>query len=302
MENRPTENRSLYPDFISPPRSTGEAAARHPHIISAPRRTDIPAFYAQWFINRTRAGHCHWPNPFGGQVYRVSLQPEDCIAIVFWTRNARPLLPHLPELRNRGYRFPFVLVLWRYDPVVISPITPPDYHLKNFDQLSRALEGATGRCYISFVDLYRKNERSLHRLGTYGEQEARHELLLALAQMANARGMSLHLCCDEIPAVVASAGPAIHKARCVDPDLIRQLRPEFPLRLEPKPTRPGCGCVRSIDIGAYNTCLFGCVYCYANTSLRAAVARYHRHDPADTILYRPPRLAGVNLDAIARPL
>ncbi len=78
-------------------------------IISASRRTDIPAFYAAWFINRIRAGFCHWSNPYSGQVYRVSLQPADVTALVFWTRNPAPLLPHLDELDARGYTYLFPL-------------------------------------------------------------------------------------------------------------------------------------------------------------------------------------------------
>jgi len=74
-------------------------------IISASRRTDIPAFYAAWFINRVRAGYCAVPNPFNHkQVSYVSLHPQDVEVIVFWTRHARPLIPHLKELDQSGYR------------------------------------------------------------------------------------------------------------------------------------------------------------------------------------------------------
>jgi len=327
------------------------------HIISASRRTDIPAFYARWFLNRIRAGFCHWVNPFGGQVYRVSLRPEDCAVIVFWTRNVRPLLPHLRELHNRGYRFYFhytingyprkldprcpspsaavdtvkrladligpELVLWRYDPVVISRLTPVSFHLENFERLSSALEGATRRCYTSFVDLYRKTGRNLCQLEKTTQQvesprrpykQEQRELLLAFAETAGRHGISLYVCCDDIPPEATvpeltldtrprpNTAPPIHRARCVDPVLVRQLRPDLSPALEPRPTRPGCGCVRSVDIGAYDTCLFGCLYCYANSSLRVALAHYRSHNSEDTILYRPPRLQGIDLDLVAKNL
>src|SRR5512135_950390 len=128
-------------------------------IISASRRTDIPAFYSRWFMNRVRAGYCTVPNPFNAnQVKRISLLPEEVDVIVFWTRNPRPLFPFLKELDVRGvrYYFQFTLldnprsidpktppaesalqtfralseqvgparVIWRYDPLVLSQITP----------------------------------------------------------------------------------------------------------------------------------------------------------------------------------
>ena len=306
-------------------------------IISASRRTDIPALYTPWFMNRIRAGFCHWLNPFGGQVYRVSLRPEDCVAIVFWTRNARPLLPHLKELSERGYHFYFQYtincypreidarspsleaalrtvrrlaelvgpecVLWRYDPVLISDLTPVSYHLTRFEQLSQALAGATRRCYVSFLDVYRKTERNLSGLAAYQLRRPyateQRELLEAFVELAGVQGISIHLCCDEIPAGI-KGGP-VHRAHCVDPDLIRRLRPELDLPLQPGPTRPGCGCAHSVDIGSYDTCILGCLYCYATSSPKAALAHRRAHDPKDTMLWRPPRLQGVDLDAVARP-
>lgn len=171
-----------------------------PRVISVSRRTDIPAFYTEWFMNRVRAGFCHWMNPFGGQVYRVSLRPEDCLALVFWTRNARPLMVHIEELGERGFRFYFQytvneypieidahapparaavaafrhvadalgpdLVMWRYDPIAFGSATAVDYHLERFASLSAALEGSTRRCYVSFLDPYGKTERNLRRLAS----------------------------------------------------------------------------------------------------------------------------------------
>jgi len=74
-------------------------------IISASRRTDIPAFYSKWFMNRVREGWCHVPNPFNKkQITLVSLRPEEVEAVVFWTRNPRPLMPYLDELDTLGFR------------------------------------------------------------------------------------------------------------------------------------------------------------------------------------------------------
>ncbi|MHB0979135.1 MAG: DUF1848 domain-containing protein [Thermoleophilia bacterium] len=303
-------------------------------VVSVSRRTDIPAFYTEWFMNRVRAGFCHWMNPFGGQVYRVSLRPEDCLALVFWTRNARPLMRHLDALSAEGHRFYFhytingypreidthappepaavaalrrlaaivspELVMWRYDPVVFSSITPGEYHVRRFESLSAQLEGSTRRCYLSFVDPYGKTQRNLARvdrelhLGPRRPDAAeQRELLAQLAPIADARGMTLHACCDD-----PAPDLGVQKARCIDPDVIRHLGPDVLRKLKAAPSREGCGCVEAVDIGAYDTCTFGCIYCYATNSRKAALARRARHDPTDTILWRPDTMRGVDLTSV----
>lgn len=278
-------------------------------LISASRRTDIPAFYSKWFLNRIDAGHCQWVNPFGGQVYEVSLRPEDCLGIVFWTRYPAPLLPHLAELKRRGYAFYFhctingygrtletrnpdtdtaiqafralsgaispALALWRYDPIVFSDRTPPEYHVRRFESLASRLEGYTERCYFSFLDNYGKTRRNLQAAErSYGIRfyepgaEAKLALVRDLQQIAAAHGIALCACCED--AVLMEEG--VRKAHCVDLELLRRIRPGLPA-LKPKPTRAECGCVESVDIGAYDTCRFGCIYCYATRGSSAQPPR-----------------------------
>jgi Domain of unknown function (DUF1848) len=305
-------------------------------VISVSRRTDIPAFYTEWFMNRLRAGFCHWMNPFGGQVYRVSLLPGDCLALVFWTRNARPLIPHVADLRARGFHFYFQytingypreidshappagaavaafrrlaelmgpgLVMWRYDPVILSSATPVSYHVERFESLSAALQGSTDRCYVSFLDSYGKTERNLRRVNDElglrlrrPEVAEQREPLARFVEIASDRGMTVHACCDE-----AALDLGVEQAHCIDADVIRRLRPDVDARLKLVPSRPGCGCAQAVDIGAYDTCTFGCVYCYATNSRQAAVNRRSHHDPEDTILWRPESLRAVDLATIAQ--
>jgi hypothetical protein len=307
-------------------------------ILSISRRTDIPAFYTEWFVNRVQAGFCHWMNPFGGQVYRVSLRPEDCLALVFWTRNVRPLLPHVRELHERGFRFYFHytvtgyprgidaysppqraavaaarrlaeeigpdLVMWRYDPVVFSSATPAGYHLERFEALAAGLKGATHRCYVSFLDLYGKTERNLRRLKDRAGLELRrpdpqeqHELLARFVEIAHTNDMTVHVCCDRAPADLR-----VEQAHCIDPGIIRSLRPDMATPLRAVPSRPGCGCIHAVDIGAYDTCTFGCVYCYATNSRETALSLKRRHDSNDTILWRPDTLRGVDLSTVEQRL
>lgn len=301
-------------------------------IISASRRTDIPAFYSRWLLARVRAGFCHWLNPFGGQVYRVSLRPEDVLAIVFWSRNPKPLLPHLSWLRDEGFAFYFHITVnaypreiesnnppldaaidsfrrvaeatspelthWRYDPILLGEKTPSVYHLRRFEEISARLEGFTRRCYFSFTDFYGKTERNVarverswgtafERLPSLGEQR---RLIHAMRDIAAARGITLYACCE-----AGLVGDGIAPSKCIDEDTIAALRPDAWRGMARAPTRQDCGCVETSDIGAYDTCAFGCAYCYATNSRDAALRRVREHDPEDTVLWRPPSLRGVDL-------
>lgn len=332
-------------------------------VVSASRRTDIPAWYARWFMERVRQGFCEWVNPFSGQRRRVSLRPEDVAAFVFWTRNPAPLLPHLPELQRLGYTFYFHFTLnayprtlephsppvelsvrrfreladrigphrlfWRYDPIVLGQggelRLDAAYHLRRFQQLARSLAGATGRCYTSFVSLYRKTASRLRACdfaasAAPGEPE-RRELARQMAELAAQFGIAVYACCDDAlvdcpacrpspgspptsvdarargpickPGVarageaalrVCAPGPHVHKARCVDPAVLESLREGLGRQLAARPTREQCGCFESVDIGAYDTCLFGCVYCYATRSDALARARYRAQRPTSPVL------------------
>ena len=290
------------------------------NIISASRRTDIPAFYAEWFMNRVREGHVRWMNPFSKAVYEVSLRPEDVSAIVFWSKNYLPLLPHLDELDQLGYRmvFHFTItglpkpfeprvpdaadmvrcartladrygpdaVLWRYDPVLISSITSPEYHLQRFSELCRMLEGAVAGCYFSFAVFYGKVLRNTEALNAETgivcydlPKDDRVETALRMADIAGSHGITMHSCCGD-----HLVGGPIRKAHCVDADLLDRLFPDRIGLLAERPTREQCGCYESKDIGAYNTCPHGCVYCYANTGKEAAMRSHANHDPLRDVL------------------
>jgi hypothetical protein len=175
-------------------------------IISASRRTDIPAFYHEWFMNRIRAGFLLTRNPFNyHQIGRVSLLPEDVDAIVFWTRNPSQLFGDLDELTERGFRYyfqytitgyPRILeshtlnpykalsvfkrlsdkigkekVIWRYDPILLSNILPIDEHLRLFEKIATELSGYTNRVVISFADLYEKVTRNLGKVEELNYQD-----------------------------------------------------------------------------------------------------------------------------------
>ncbi len=291
------------------------------HVVSASRRTDLPAFYWRWFMSRIEAGDCLVANPFRpSRMRKVSLAPENVVAIVFWTRNAVPMLADINRLEEKGYTFyvqytitgyPRELeprvpplgaatdtlrrlserigpdrVIWRYDPIILSSATPLEYHIERFSTLARELAGAVESATVSFCDEYAKTQRAFARLSEScgwrfrdGNQEERISLLSALAGIAAHNGIGLATCAETS---LDAAG--VRLGQCVDPVLLARLRPDLDLQLRAGPTRSGCGCVQSVDIGAYDTCPFGCVYCYANRSLALAQHRHATHDPKDVFL------------------
>ncbi len=281
------------------------------HIISASRRTDIPAFYMDWFMNRLDAGSATYPNPFSKQMHTVSLHADDVHSIVFWTKNPAPLNARVDSLHERGYRFvahvtitsaprelePHVPhwkavaeafralaaqtsprhVMWRFDPIVITDTISPADTVARFEQIASALDGATTRCMLSFATFYGKVTRRIKQAAITTIDPSHDEklaLLDQLADIANAHNITLYACCQD-----ALLNERVHKAHCVDGDLLAELFPDRPHVTTARPSREGCGCAASRDIGMYDTCPYGCVYCYANTSHARAVEQLRRHDP-----------------------
>lgn len=302
--------------------------AQSPTIISASRRTDIPAFYAKWFINRIREGYCLVPNPHNPQqIARISLKPEDVLVIVFWTRYPRPLMPYLAELDARGYRyyFQFTLmdnppeldphlpplekrletfralaekigadrVVWRYDPIVLSRITPPEFHLERHAYIAEQLHGYTKRNVISIVDTdYRKIQPRMQLLSKrdikINDWEDKFgQFIRQIAEKARSEGMEIQSCAE----VIDLDRYGVPKGKCVDDDLICRV---FGINVSSKKDpgqREACGCVISRDIGMYDTCLFGCVYCYATSDFGKARERHRLHDPNSPVLIGRPQEA-----------
>ncbi len=288
-------------------------------IISASRRTDIPAFYGEWLMNRLEAGYCEVANPFNPkQVSRVSLVPEDVDALVFWTRYPRTLIDHLEPLRRRGYPSAFLYtlvdypkdlepaapplesrleafrrlveicgrdaVVWRYDPIIITNQTPPAYHRERFAAIADALSGYLGRVIVSLLQPYRSVMRALAAVPeldvadhTEPTPEIR-DLLRDLARDAADRGIAVQSCADPRLSPI----PGIHPGACISEELIQAAGapPAHAERRRPAANqRSHCSCLESRDIGAYETCLFGCRYCYATHGLAKARENARRHDP-----------------------
>lgn len=283
-------------------------------IVSASYRTDIPAFYGAWFERRLRAGSCTVANPHG-RPYTVRLDRDSVTGFVFWTRNAAPFLPVLDRLASDGIPFvvqytitayPRVLessvidparaarqvhaiarafgpraAVWRYDPVIVTGATPLSGHAERFARLADALAGAVDEAVLSFASFYRKTRRNLAAAGGApglawdDPAVARKRALIAeLAGIALARGMRATICAQPELAVGGA-----REARCIDARRLGDVA-GAPVAARTKGNRPGCACHEARDIGAYDSCPHGCVYCYAVASPGVAKSRHARHDPA----------------------
>ena len=278
-------------------------------IISVSRRTDIPAHYMDWFARRLKSGYALARNPLNkNQSRQVSLLPEDVSCLVFWSKDPTPLLsrldiltpyayylhntvnaygsglePGLPPLAKRLDTFRRLAdalgaerMLWRYDPILYSPEHGADFHAESFAHIAGTLRGYTQRITVSFLDMYAKIEKPARALSLRRPHDSEARLLLPmLAAIARQNGLSIQACAEADD--YASLG--VSRARCIDPLLIARITGKPVSLTKDKNQRPACGCAPSVDIGAYHTCPHGCVYCYANSSLRRALDSYAQHDP-----------------------
>lgn len=321
-----------------------------PVIISASRSTDIPAFYAEWFINRLRAGYCVWYNPFNQKPIYISF--VNCKVIVFWTKNPKPLIPYLHELDERGihYYFQFTLndymregfepkvpsmeqrvitfrhlsemigkerVIWRFDPLIVTPQLSPHDLLTKAWNVGNKLSGLTDKLVFSFIDIngYRKVQSNLVKETDQFSKDTIDQAEFTQVQM-NEIADGLAKCRDRWAQdgwrlELATCGEQINldkygikHNRCIDGELMKKLwsddkellyylyygempSPLFgidfnqpaltPEKLKDKGQRKVCGCMISKDIGQYNTCLHQCVYCYANTSKEVVKKNWAKH-------------------------
>jgi len=264
-------------------------------IISASRRTDIPAFYGEWFLNRLKEGFALYYNPFNySQVKKVSLKPEDVDAFVFWSKNFKPFLkilklidkkynfvmhytitalpkifePNIPDKNEMIEVFQILAnnfgnekIFWRFDPIIISNITSENFIIENFEYIAEKLKGFTKRCYVNFVNLYDKVVKNFESKKIFIKKEFSEDVALKIFQISKKYDIQILSCSNK-----ELTKYNIQFGSCVDAPYIFKI---FNIKKElPKlnPTRVDCHCYDSRDIGSYNTCPHLCLYCYANTN------------------------------------
>jgi len=280
------------------------------------RRTDIPAFYSDWFFNRIQEGYVLVRNPFNThQVSRIKLSPDLIDCIVFWTKNPRAMMSRLDELKDYTYYFQFTLtsydntiegnvphkkyiidtfialsnligkdrVVWRYDPILLTDRYDKQYHYKWFDYLAKRLKDYTSKCVISFMDLYRKTERNLGHIQLKPiNSDDMIEIASELSKIASKYGLIIETCSEDIE--LSNLG--INHGKCIDDNLITKIVGcKIDVGKDPN-QRESCGCVKSIDIGAYNTCKHQCLYCYANFNKKVVDKSVSLHSSHSPLLFR----------------
>lgn len=284
-------------------------------ILSVSRRTDIPAFYAEWFMERLRQKYVLVRNPFNAHnISRIPLSPENVDAIVFWTKNSKPIHRYLDEIDELGYKYYFQYtitpyrndleekvqdkkeivetfkklsekigsekVILRYDPVILSDNYTIDFHKKAFARLCDLLAPYTKKIVFSFLDDYKKISKNIKQLNIK-EISAEEMCIMAeyFADTAKKYNLKIESCAEQID--LGRFG--INHGKCIDNELIEKIT-GYKLSVGRDNQRNACGCIKCIDIGEYNTCMHKCLYCYANINKEAAFKNNKLHDKFSPLL------------------
>jgi len=283
-------------------------------ILSVSRRTDIPAFYSEWFLNRVRDKYVYVRNPFNpNQISNVNISPDVVDCIVFWSKNPAPLMKHLDELNEMNYKYYFQFtitpysndlevnlgdkekivntfiklsekigkekVILRYDPILITDKYNYNFHFEALEKICEKLNVYTEKIIISFLDDYKKVSRNMKGINLK-EMDMRY-IAENFAKIAEKFNVPIETCAEGIE--LKEYG--IKHAKCIDGDLIERI---IGCKIMNKDKRDGnreyCGCMKCIDIGEYDTCIHNCLYCYANVNKKVALNNYKLHDPKSPIL------------------
>lgn len=284
-------------------------------IISASRRTDIPAYYSEWFFNRLQEGFCYTIHPMNPKIYyKISLTKDIVDAIVFWSKNPYPMLKKLALLEGYPYYFQYTItpyendieknlplkkylietfiqlseiigknrVIWRYDPILFSPKYTLNFHLEQFALLCKQLAPYTTKVIVSFISLYRKVRKQCEQQDIFCPQnEEKNELFQTIAEICFENNLRLEVCAQEFQ---ESEKYPIFPAHCIDISLINTLAKKNLIIDKDPCQRKLCGCVKSYDIGMYNSCYNNCVYCYASYQPERLEENKIRHNPNSPIL------------------
>ncbi len=281
-------------------------------ILNTGSRTDIPAYYSDWFYNRIKEGYVLSRNPFyPTQITKYLLNPEVIDLIVFCTKNPSPMLDRLPLLSSYD-TFWFVTITpygkeiephvpsaktvidyfqklseqvgkertsWRYDPIFVTDRYSVEYHIDQFHQMAKALSDYTQQCVVSFIDLYEKTKRNFKKVRRVSSAE-QEKIIAAFSEIAKENNLQIHLCCENASLIRENVDADGCMSRAV-------LEKALGCRLhapQKKMAREECSCLLGADIGAYNTCGHGCLYCYANYDNETVAQNRKLHNPASPLL------------------
>lgn len=283
-------------------------------IINTGMRTDIPAIYSEWLLNRIREGYVLVRNPYNPlQVTKYSLSPEVVDLISFCTKNPAPMLPHMDILKPYG-QYWFVTITpygrdiepnvpekqkvmedfkmlsdtvgvdsvgWRYDPIFVDEEHSVEWHIGEFEQMAKNLAGYTRTCVISFIDIYKKVERNFPEAREVYNSD-RLTLGKAFIDIAKKYDITIRPCAE-------GNDLEPYGADCSGCMTVKTFETALHAKLDvpkrSKNQRNGeCACLLGTDIGAYDTCGHLCRYCYANTNPELVKENMKIHDPKSPFL------------------
>lgn len=281
-------------------------------ILFASGRTDIPAFYSRWFINRIKAGYVDVRNPYYREhVTRYKLTPDVVDCIVFCTKNPQPILPYIKDLSKFGIYFFVTLtpygkeiepnvpeksaviesvralsdavgkenVCWRYDPIFVDKTYTAASHMRSFRELAEKLNGVTDRCIISFIDLYEKTKKNFPGVQEVSVSDQKF-IAQALSVIARQNNMTIESCAEKVDLTAYG----VETGCCISKKIIEHAGNVRLLPVSGHSIRPQCACLPTHDIASYNTCPHGCKYCYANYDNATVAKNIKAHDDESSFL------------------
>lgn len=282
-------------------------------IINTGARTDTVQYFSKWLLNRFAEGYVLVRNPlFPNKVTRYELTPETVDCVEFCSKNYQPILKDLHKITERfNTHFQYTItaygkdiepgvpsidesieillelekqvgkqrICWRYDPVLLTKKYTIERHLKTFEYMAKKLAGHVDRCIFSFVEMYKKLQFNMPELIPLSEED-KNILAEGLGRTASRLGIFIQTC--GMNGDFSRYG--IHPSGCVTLEMLGKANGISFRNLKHNGTRAGCRCIESRDIGAYDTCLNGCKYCYANQSPQKAFENYKFHNENSPLL------------------
>ena len=262
-------------------------------IINVGGRTDIVNYYTPWLLNRLKEGYAYSRNPFAREnVYRLSLKPEDVDCLLFCSKNYQPILEHIGEIDekynilcnytitaygkdiepkvptiNQSIKILECLsdivgrnkILWRYDPILLTEKYTVEKHLETFEHMACEIAPMVYRCIFSFVDMYKKVEENMPEIIPLTEED-KMRLLKGIGEISEKYNLYTQTCATN----ENYEKYGIHSAGCTTSEILEQAHNVVYKKVKSSGIRENCHCIPSRDIGAYNSCLSECKYCYAN--------------------------------------
>ena len=282
-------------------------------ILNIGGRTDIVNYYTEWFMNRINEGYVYSRNPlFKNQISKYDLSPSEIDCLMMCSKNYKPILKYLDEL-NSKYKLichytitaygedvePYVpsinqsintlvelsnivgreKVIWRFDPLLLTDNYSVDYLITTFDKMAKKIFPYVQRCIFSFVEMYKKLAVNMPEIIPFTEED-KVKLVRELGIIGEKYDLYLQTCGTDLK----YEQYGVHQSGCTTTNILEQANNDKYKKVKEGHARKGCHCIPSRDIGAYDTCLNRCKYCYANKRPQLAVNNHKKHNPHSPLL------------------